>query len=200
MLYDHSKSFFSEIFSAQDVNGGIVALSALTQKRIQSYPEPAKQIHIESNSNLTDKVNAWNEIPVREALKKKLRDYMGIFPKRRTPPFWEPLVQKKKLCLFCILGVKDHFCSSQKNHFLSGIFTTRFGNRGPPPPFSEKFPNNPVFFYEGVPLVFENYWFSPWQAGETIVISSAAGQMGHLVGQIAKYFSQINSKVQIRTS
>ena len=28
------------------------------------------------------------------------------------------------------------------------------------------------------------------QAGETIVISSAAGQMGHLVGQIAKYFCQ----------
>ena len=27
----------------------------------------------------------------------------------------------------------------------------------------------------------------PSQAGETIVISSAAGQMGHLVGQIAKY-------------
>ena len=76
---------------------------------------------------------------IREALKKKLRDYLGIFPKRRTPPptppFWEPLVQKKKLCLFCILGVKDHFCSSQKNHFLSGIFTTRFGNKGPPPPF-----------------------------------------------------------------
>ena len=27
---------------------------------------------------------------IREALKKKLRDYFGIFPKRRTPPpFWE---------------------------------------------------------------------------------------------------------------
>ena len=28
--------------------------------------------------------------------------------------------------------------------------------------------------------------FSLLQAGETIVISSAAGQMGHIVGQIAK--------------
>ena len=25
-------------------------------------------------------------LPLREALKKKLRDYLGIFPKRRTPP------------------------------------------------------------------------------------------------------------------
>ena len=53
-----SQSSFSESFSAQDVNGGIVALSALTQERIQSYPEPAKQIHIESKANPTDKVNA----------------------------------------------------------------------------------------------------------------------------------------------
>ena len=86
---------------------------------------------------------------LREALKRKLRDYLGIFPKRRTPPhppFWEPLVQKKKLCLFCILGVKDHFCSSQKNHFLSGIFTTRFGNKGPPPPFRKNSQIIPYFF------------------------------------------------------
>ena len=34
---------------------------------------------------------------IREALKRKLRDYLGIFPKRRTPhpPFWEPLVQNE---------------------------------------------------------------------------------------------------------
>ena len=33
--------------------------------------------------------------------KKKKRHYLGIFPKRRTPPptppFWEPLIQKKIL-------------------------------------------------------------------------------------------------------
>ena len=34
--------------------------------------------------------------------------------------------------------------------------------------------------------------FSLSQAGETIVISSAAGQMGHLVGQIAKYFCHMS--------
>ena len=43
----------------------------------------------------------------RYALRKKLRDYLGIFPKWRTPPpippFWEPLIQNKKYRLFCIL-------------------------------------------------------------------------------------------------
>ena len=38
---------------------------------------------------------------LRYALRKKLRDYLGIFPKWRNPPpippFWEPLIQKKKL-------------------------------------------------------------------------------------------------------
>ena len=37
---------------------------------------------------------------IRYALRKKLRYYLGIFPKWRTPPphppFWEPLIQKKK--------------------------------------------------------------------------------------------------------
>ena len=34
---------------------------------------------------------------LRYALKQKKRYYLGIFPKRRTPPtppFWEPLIQK----------------------------------------------------------------------------------------------------------
>ena len=34
-----------------------------------------------------------------------------------------------------------------------------------------------------------------FQAGETIVISSAAGQMGHLVGQIAKYLNIFLCKI-----
>ena len=39
-----------------------------------------------------------------DPLEKKLRYYLGIFPKWRTPhPFWEPLIQKKYR-LFCILG------------------------------------------------------------------------------------------------
>ena len=41
--------------------------------------------------------------PLRDALEKKLRYYLGIFPKWRTPPFWEPLIQKKFYRLFCIL-------------------------------------------------------------------------------------------------
>ena len=32
---------------------------------------------------------------IREALNKKIRDYLGIFPKRRPPPLWEPLVQNE---------------------------------------------------------------------------------------------------------
>ena len=46
-----------------------------------------------------------NKFWLMYALKKKIRDYLGIFPKRRTsphPPFWEPLIQKK-LLFFCIL-------------------------------------------------------------------------------------------------
>ena len=38
---------------------------------------------------------------LRYALKEKKRYYLGIFPKRRTPPptppFWEPLIQKRQL-------------------------------------------------------------------------------------------------------
>ena len=44
---------------------------------------------------------------IRDALKKKLRDYLGIFPKWRTPPsppFGNPLFEEKKYRLFCILG------------------------------------------------------------------------------------------------
>ena len=64
-----------------------------------------------------------------------------------APPFGNPLFERKKCYrLFCILGVKDHFCSSQKNHFLSGIFTTKFGNKGPPPPFRKNSQIIPYFF------------------------------------------------------
>ena len=41
------------------------------------------------------------------ALKKKLRYYLGIFPKWRTPPsppFGDPLFEEKNYRLFCILG------------------------------------------------------------------------------------------------
>ena len=43
---------------------------------------------------------------------KKLRDYLGVFPKWRTPrpPIWEASVQKKNCYdLFCILSPKEHF-------------------------------------------------------------------------------------------
>ena len=55
---------------------------------------------------------------LRDAPKKKKRDFLGIFPKCRPPPplppFWEPLFPKKKCGLFCILGHLEHFWSSQK--------------------------------------------------------------------------------------
>ena len=48
---------------------------------------------------------------------KKKRDFLGIFPKCRTPPsppFGNPCFPKKKCGLFCILGHLEHFWSSQK--------------------------------------------------------------------------------------
>ena len=42
-----------------------------------------------------------NLISLRDALEKKLRYYLGVFPKWRTPPpFWEPLIQKKFIVYF----------------------------------------------------------------------------------------------------
>ena len=35
-----------------------------------------------------------SDMSIKYALKKKLRDYLGISLKWRTPPFWEPLIQK----------------------------------------------------------------------------------------------------------
>ena len=66
-----------------------------------------------------------------------------------TPPFGNPLSKKIFQCLFCILEPKEHFCSSKKNHFLGGILVNllKVLGIGDPPPFWEKFPNNPVFFF-----------------------------------------------------
>ena len=54
------------------------------------------------SANSADQMISW----VGDALEKKLRYYLGIFPKWRTPPpFWEPLIRRKKnYRLFCILG------------------------------------------------------------------------------------------------
>ena len=55
---------------------------------------------------------------LRDAVQKKRRDFLGIFPKCRTPPPPPPLlgtpVSKKKKGLFCILGHLEHVWSSQK--------------------------------------------------------------------------------------
>ena len=48
---------------------------------------------------------------------KKRRDFLGIFPKCRTPPpppLLGTLFPKKKYGLFCILGPLEHFWSSSK--------------------------------------------------------------------------------------
>ena len=47
------------------------------------------------------------KMSIREANPPKKRDFLGIFPKRRTPlpPFWEPLFpEEEKNGLFCTLG------------------------------------------------------------------------------------------------
>ena len=80
--------------------------------------------HIYCTKELQNQYKLW-EVP-------KKRHY---FPKLQTPSdtlLWKRL--SKKMGLFCILGHKDHFWFSQKNHILGDIFTSSFGNRGPPPP------------------------------------------------------------------
>ena len=59
-------------------------------------------------------------------LSKKKTTLFGNFsqtsdPRPPPPPFWEPLIQKKIECLFCIIEPKEHFCSS-KNSVLKGTF------------------------------------------------------------------------------
>ena len=44
-----------------------------------------------------------HHVILRYALKKKLRDYLGIFPKWRTPPippFGNPLFEEKKIIVY----------------------------------------------------------------------------------------------------
>ena len=82
---------------------------------------------------------------IRDALKKKLRDYLGIFPKWRPPPippFWEPLIRKKLLSFILHFRPLGTFLVFNKKllflHLLLGI--------GTPP----HFPNtqNSGFFYK----------------------------------------------------
>ena len=72
-------------------------------------------------------------------------------PPTPTPPIWEASVQKKFKGLFCVLGPMEHFWFLQKCSLFVSILTYTFGNRGPPPPFKEKLPNNLVFarFFSG---------------------------------------------------
>ena len=48
---------------------------------------------------------------LRNALRNKKRDYVGKFPNvGPPPPDWErPVIKKKKLDQFVILGPKEHF-------------------------------------------------------------------------------------------
>ena len=119
---------------------------------------PQKFLPSPNHSPQSSILKNWRkmETSIRYAVKKKNDIIWEFFPNvgPPTPPFWEPLIQKKLQCLFCILEPKEHFCSSKKiifqEHFQNNVgkFTQSFGNRGPPPPFWEKFPNNPVFFLQ----------------------------------------------------
>ena len=84
----------------------------------------------------------WHMITMRAPvgakgrLQKKIRDYLGIFPKWQTPPpfppFGNPSSKKKIYGLFCVLGPKEHFWFLQKCSLFVSILTYTFGNRGPP--------------------------------------------------------------------
>ena len=104
--------------------------------------------------------NADLQIRLRYALKQKKRYYLGIFPKRRTPPpphpplLGTPYPKKNFSVYFAFQNLRSIFVLQKKiifqEHFQNNVgkFTQSFGNRGPPPPFWEKFPNNPVFFLQ----------------------------------------------------
>ena len=99
----------------------------------------------------------WIFQDIRYALKQKKRYYLGIFPKRRTPPhpplLGTPYPKKNFSVYFAFQNLRSIFVLQKKiifqEHFQNNVgkFTQSFGNRGPPP-FWEKFPNNPVFFLQ----------------------------------------------------
>ena len=74
---------------------------------------------------------------LRDAAHKKKRDFLGIFPKCRTPPpsppFGNPCFQKKKFGLFCILGPQEHFWSSQKCSLFGQFYFSKVLGIGDPP-------------------------------------------------------------------
>ena len=88
---------------------------------------------------------------IRYALKKKKRYYLGIFPKRRTPPhpplLGTPYPKKKFSVYFAFQNLRSIFVL-QKKSFFRWYFYCQFWEQGTPPPFWEKFPNNPVFFLQ----------------------------------------------------
>ena len=98
---------------------------------------------------------------LRYALKEKKRYYLGIFPKRRTPPpFGNPLSKKIWNMQYEIWNMKYEICNIYHVivHFLPKKhcfwpkkalffkFTKVLGFGKTPPPCWEKFPNDIVFF------------------------------------------------------
>ena len=84
---------------------------------------------------------------IREPVRKKYVIFWESFPNVGPPPplFGRPPSKKKIKGLFCVSGPKEHFWFLQKCSLFVSILTYTFGNRGPPPPFKEKLPNNFVF-------------------------------------------------------
>ena len=86
---------------------------------------------------------------IREPVRKKYGIFWEFFPNVGLPPppplFGRPLSKKKFKGLFCVLGPVEHFWFLQKCSLFVNILTYTCGNRGPPPPFKEKLPNNFVF-------------------------------------------------------
>ena len=66
---------------------------------------------------------------------KKLRDYLGIFPKWRTPhpPFWEPLIKKKYIVYFAFQALRNIFGFHQKVKILPLFLHLLLGIGDPPP-------------------------------------------------------------------
>ena len=111
------------------------------------YEEEAIAGHPGASEEYTSSLELSATI-LREPVRKKIRDFLGVFPKCRTPP--PPP-----------FGNFDHFLPiffGQVGNFwvilrcFKGVFramvriTKVLGMRRPPPLCWEKFPNNSVFF------------------------------------------------------
>ena len=109
---------------------------------------------------------------VRDAPQKNKRDFLGIFPKCRTPPlppFWEPVFSKKKVWFILHFRPLGAFLVFTKMFTFGSILLFKsFGNRWPPKKL-------PVFTFgnTGPPQNFHVSAYKKWNGKYKIVLGIA---------------------------